>query len=631
MDPRKLAIIKISDEILSALLNFRKQNPTFTFSLRKSDSVQSKEVRLKAGQWFQGSTYLFVPLFRAGDWMRKLKTIGFAMSFGEDGSILDNYIEISFKGLSEKDDEVAFHKELAEKLNIQLNKDNVGIWHYPEKDKYLTNLTDYLNRVYPTALELIKKHGLSERYVVPEDVFQRRIEKINEIKTTLKKGAAAVQVPETIELSLNQIFYGPPGTGKTYELNRLKRLYFTDEGRTVSREEILQSEARKYSFWEVIAAALHSLRSPTSVKDLVSHPIILAWIKPEKKTNPMNLVWGNLQAYADDESTQLSPKYRRSLKLFHKNGEGKWSIANDKVGTLNEIIEQGLLDLAFPNANALTTNTITVERYNFVTFHQKYSYEDFIEGIKPVLKKDNELKIEEDKGLGTDLAFQLRKGIFYNAAVEALLLAGFTSFEECYSFTKAQRKEKFDQVSGIKSKQYALFIDEINRANISAVFGELITLLEPTKRLGDEEEMWIELPYSGEKFGVPPNLYLIGSMNTADRSIALVDIALRRRFDFVSLYPDYDEIPEWGSMLKAMNEKIYDLKKNPDFFIGHAFFINKDIDEKYDIFNLKIIPLLMEYFQNNLSHVKAVLDAAEIQVEEPSILNNYQLVANEAI
>jgi 5-methylcytosine-specific restriction protein B len=225
------------------------------------------------------------------------------------------------------------------------------------------------------------------------------------------------------------------------------------------------------------------------------------------------------------------------------------------------------------------------------------------------------------------LAFELKKGIFYSSCLEALKLAGYNSFEECAKASKEEREEKFQLAKGDEQKQFALFIDEINRANISAVFGELITLIEENKRLGQEEEMWLKLPYSNEDFGVPPNLYLIGSMNTADRSIALLDIALRRRFEFVSIYPDYTLIPEWVEMLKAINDKIYSLKKNPDFFIGHAFFINQELTSKRDIFNKKIIPLLMEYFQNNIVTVKSILEVAKVEIEAPSINNNYQLIA----
>ena len=175
--------------------------------------------------------------------------------------------------------------------------------------------------------------------------------------------------------------------------------------------------------------------------------------------------------------------------------------------------------------------------------------------------------------------------------------------------------------------QFALFIDEINRANISAVFGELITLLEDDKRIGGDHEMWLELPYSNEYFSVPGNLYVVGTMNTADRSIALLDIALRRRFEFKSLYPEYHAQEWWSSLLKSLNEAIYSVKNNPDFFIGHAFFINKPESDRAKILNTKIIPLLSEYFQNNANSVKSVLNAAGVAIKSSGIHENFQVIA----
>ncbi len=429
------------------------------------------------------------------------------------------------------------------------------------------------------------------------------------------------------QMALNKILYGPPGTGKTYKLNEIKMSQFIDRGVSKSKEEVLHERLLEYPFWQVLAAALYVTKRPLTVNELVEQPIVKHRVKPGIKTKPSYIAWSDLLSYADDESTQLAAKYRRAIKLFHKDSNSRWSITADKSNELKDIIDFELIQLARDSDSVKPViSSAEIHRYRFITFHQKYSYEDFIEGIKPVLQGEsrNNLEVEEP---ASELAFELKKGIFYLSCLEALKLAGFNSFDECYKSSKEQRKTAFGQTNGNQQKQFALFIDEINRANISAVFGELITLIEETKRLGQDEEMWLKLPYSGEDFGVPPNLHVIGSMNTADRSIALLDIALRRRFHFEALYPDYDEIPEWELLLKALNQKIFELKKNPDFFIGHAFFINKDRNEQKAIFNGKIIPLLMEYFQNNLNTVKSVLQAAEIKVSEPSIDNNYQLIA----
>ncbi len=170
-------------------------------------------------------------------------------------------------------------------------------------------------------------------------------------------------------------------------------------------------------------------------------------------------------------------------------------------------------------------------------------------------------------------------------------------------------------------KPYVFIIDEINRGNISKIFGELITLIEPSKRIGKAEELRVELPYSKKQFGVPDNVYILGTMNTADRSIALMDTALRRRFQFVEMMPDSEvlkdiivekdgEAIDIAEMLKIINlriEYLYDREHT----IGHAYFMplvdNPSIDKLAEIFDTNIIPLLKEYFYEDYGKIQMIL------------------------
>ncbi|MBI9031215.1 AAA family ATPase [bacterium] len=230
------------------------------------------------------------------------------------------------------------------------------------------------------------------------------------------------------------------------------------------------------------------------------------------------------------------------------------------------------------------------EQIQFITFHQSYGYEEFVEGIKPILVDNNE-------ELSKDLVYKIKAGIF---------------------------KQMCEKASREESKQFVLIIDEINRGNISKIFGELITLIEEDKRINAAEEIFTCLPYSNENFGVPGNLYIIGTMNTADRSIALMDNALRRRFKFVEMMAkpqllrdvvvrkDDVEI-KIEQLMKKINERI-EFLYDRDHTIGHSFFWDlkkEDLVDPYqdlcNIFSNKLIPLLQEYFYDDWEKIQMVL------------------------
>jgi 5-methylcytosine-specific restriction protein B len=165
---------------------------------------------------------------------------------------------------------------------------------------------------------------------------------------------------------------------------------------------------------------------------------------------------------------------------------------------------------------------------------------------------------------------------------------------------------------------YVLVIDEINRGNVSRIFGELITLIEPSKREGQPEALSARLPYSKRPFGVPDNVYLIGTMNTTDRSLAGLDIALRRRFSFVEMPPRPDlldgiviEGVNIGTLLRVMNERI-ELLLDRDHCLGHAYFMplteTDSLENLARIFRAGIIPLLQEYFFEDWQRIQWVLN-----------------------
>lgn len=244
-------------------------------------------------------------------------------------------------------------------------------------------------------------------------------------------------------------------------------------------------------------------------------------------------------------------------------------------------------------------NRFDKENRFVATFHQSFSYEDFVEGLKPLL----------DGYDSENITYQIEKGVFRQACERAAMIAGFNSLED--SVNASNRQELYEAAVN-EGKLVLLCIDEINRANVSAVFGDLISLIEENKRIGAKNEMIVRLPYSKKEFGVPKNLLIIGTMNTADRSIQLLDSALRRRFRFEELLPDYTVLEEQSSsILKSINTKIRCFL-GKDSQIGHSYFIEaKDDLCIFITLRDKIIPLLEEYFYGEIDKIRKVLCETE--------------------
>jgi 5-methylcytosine-specific restriction protein B len=200
-------------------------------------------------------------------------------------------------------------------------------------------------------------------------------------------------------------------------------------------------------------------------------------------------------------------------------------------------------------------------------------------------------------------------GIFRNACNFAAQLAGFKDLEDSITKSKNYRSEKYKN-----APPFYLVIDEINRGNIANIFGELITLIEKDKRLGEDNEIIVMLPYSKKDFGVPSNLVILGSMNTADKSVEALDSALRRRFFFYENGPDYEVLKEsiieeiqLKHLLYALNSRI-EMLLDRDHLIGHSYFMNLNkFEDLRQAFELQIIPQLREYFFNDLTKIMQVV------------------------
>jgi len=440
-----------------------------------------------------------------------------------------------------------------------------GEWKYDDvfAMKTLTDITDY-----PT------EHQGHDKY------YERLMDFMNDKITTQP-------VENSADYPLNSILYGPPGTGKTY--HTVLRAAEIVENRKIDT----YAEALK-----IFKENLHDRIEFITFHQNYSYEDFIQGLRPDTE-NDKDLIFerkdGVFKVIADKALENIRSSEKDTSEL---SKEAQFNIALEKFQdkVLDDEDNYKINDTAY---------IIEVEEDAF-----RYTGDKWLQNSNGIRMKFSDLREFYLHNV------KARKDIKPLTSISGLAKQHATYYFLVFNQIMTLMPKTVDTPKKIEEQNYVIVIDEINRANISRVFGELITLIEPDKRSHGAISLEARLP-SGDTFIVPSNLYIIGTMNTADKSLALLDIALRRRFEFEAMYPQYElathELYD-VDILKKINEQIIK-SKGYDFQIGHSYFMgdNKDLVKRM---NKKVIPLLLEYYMNDEKEVKAILNNAGLKIDD---------------
>lgn len=435
---------------------------------------------------------------------------------------------------------------------------------------------------------------------------------------------------------LNQILYGPPGTGKTYHTIN-KALEIINEKDEIkldweNREKVKAQFDKRVKEGRIVFTTFHQ---SMSYEDFIEG---IKPIEPQNEGENMTykVVDGIFKRLSIDASFAIAQQKKSENIVEIIDFSTQYE---DYIGKIDERLLQGekikiktksnaviFIDSISPNRNITVrhvegTRTYIVSKDRLTKIHQAFSQLDDVNNI--------DAQFRGVIGGSNASAYWAILNDIRNTPFDAKKSESFKVYtqDEKKEVVASMSKSDFEYKNVEKPPPFVLIIDEINRGNVSQIFGELITLIEEDKRLGKDEALTVTLPYSKEKFGVPSNVYIIGTMNTADRSVEALDTALRRRFSFVEMPPQYD-LPKLnyviaghraGDILETINIRIEKLL-NKDNLIGHSYFFKKNSEKHLEeiefSFYKNIIPLLQEYFFGDYGKIGLVLGNGFIRKKE---------------
>ena len=636
---------ELQKDVFNWLKSKYEEDNTFTYSVRQKANKGAELnyfIGTERSKYFS-TTFWFIPVSYPGS-SGDLINLVFDLRFKEGFEFFIQFNQT--KNPSGKQNEYAL--ELIRNIKTRIEGKFQNTHYAPEQNKMeffaiysprkyngfieiINDLNDLLSKIVPIVNEEIDKlkniysDFIAHRFTSSEQMkmfekMQERFEKykiIEEMEEELEEeDFAPLNYFSESTFPLNQILYGPPGTGKTYNtINKALEIINDEEVKQLDfndRKAVKDLFDKKLKEGQIMFTTFHQS---------MSYEDFIEGIKPEieedeegRKSVIYEVKKGIFKQIAE-EARKIRYQSEETSKQY--TFDDAW---DDLVSEANEYLEKEESLILNIQTVGMGLRLVDISEKGNLKVQPKSSKEAKIYTVSFSRAK----KLQEtfpDLSVIKNIDKEFRSVIGGSNSTAYWAVLNYIN-QKIKSETKSIQQE-----IPLPKQPYVLIIDEINRGNVSQIFGELITLIEEDKRLDKDEALEVILPYSKEKFGVPSNLFIIGTMNTADRSVEALDTALRRRFSFIEMMPEYEKLDEidfvdfnLGEVLITINQRIEALLDR-DHTIGHSYFINikpNDTEALKEAFQNKIIPLLQEYFYHDYEKIALILGEGFVDCKEPN-------------